>query len=252
MSRARAAALLRGAPILVPCLAVLPLLAWWAADGAGFAVGAWSPGALLVLGLLAIALVVVPNRWGDVPRSVALAAGLLGAFTAWSYASVGWADDPGAALEGANRTLLYLALFCLFALWHQRTLGAAVLVGGWVLAVVAVAGVTAVRLATDADPAGFFAEDRLATPVGYPNAAAATFALALWPAIVLAASRRVHPLVRGTCAGGAVLLADLALLAQSRGALLAIPLTGLVCLALVPGRTRIALAALAVGAGVAA
>lgn len=249
---ARLAAFLRAVPITVPCLAVLPLLLWWAGDGAGYPVGHWAPGLLLVLGLLAVAIVLVPNAWGDVPRAVLLAAGSLTAFTAWSYGTILWADDQGAALEEANRTLLYLLLFFLFGLWRQRARTAVLLVVGWTTGMVGVAFVTAIRLPTDGDPSALFSGDRLATPVGYPNAAAATFAMALWPAIVLAGTARVPPVVRAICAGGAVLLADLALLAQSRGALLAVPLTGLVLLALVPGRLRTLAVLAVVGIGVAA
>ncbi len=241
---------LRAAPIAVPCAVVIALLTWWEADGAGFPVDRWAPGLLLVLGLLAISAITIVNPWGDVPRPVVLAAGLLAAFTLWSYASIAWASDAGAALEDANRTLLYLLLFSLFALWRLRGAGAYVLVAAWTLGLVAIAAVTTVRLGALADPTGLFFADRLATPVDYPNAAAATFAMALWPALVLAASSRVHPLVRALCGGGAVLLADLALLAQSRGALIAIPLTGLVCLAVVPGRLRLLVMVAGLGAGV--
>ena len=242
---------LRAAPIAVPCGLAVVLLTWWEADGAGFSVTLWAPGLLLVLGLLAVGALTVANPWGDVPRPVVLAAGLLTAFTLWSYASIAWAGDPGAALEDANRTLLYLLLFSLFALWRLGTAAAHVLVAAWTLGLVAIAVVTTVRLQGAADPTGLFSGDRLATPVGYPNAAAATFAMGLWSALVLAASDRVHPTVRGLCGGGAVLFVDLALLAQSRGAFLAIPLTGLACLILVPGRLRLLVALLGFTVGVA-
>lgn len=233
------AARLRVAPVAVPCALVIGLLTWWEADGAGFAVESWGPGSLLALGLVAVAVITIPSAWGELGRPVLVAVGALGAFTAWSYASILWSADPGAALEGANRTLLYLLLFSLFALWRLRGALAQLLVTGWVLGLVAIAVVTTVRLIVAADPTGLFSGDRLATPVDYPNAAAATFAMALWPALVLAASARVHPVVRGLAAGGAVLLVELALLTLSRGAFIAVPLTGLVCLALVPGRLRL-------------
>ncbi len=246
------AAVLAAAPITVLCLATLPILTWWAADGAGYAVGAWSPGLLVLLLLLGLAALIVPNTWHDLPRAVLVGAALLTVFTYWSYLSVAWADDPGAAIEGANRTLLYLVVFCLFALWPQAQAGAAAWVVAWVLAVSAVAAVTAVRLLLSDDPGGLFVDGRLATPVGYPNAAAATFAMALWPAILLASTRRLHPGLRAACAGGAVLLAALTLMTQSRGALLAVPVTGFVCLLLAPGRLRTFAALFAVAAGTAA
>lgn len=230
--------LLRAAPVTVPCLPAVALLAWWAADQGGYAVSAWAPGAIVVLALLAVALVAVPNDWRALPRPVLAAAALLGAYTAWSYASLLWADDRGAAWTGANRTLLYLAIFCLFALWPQRGRTAATLLGAWTLALVAVAVVLAVLLATTDQPGRFFADTRLSSPAGYPNAAAATLLMALWPAVALAASARVHWVLRGILAGGAVLLWDLSVLALSRGAILAVPLTLLVFLVVVPGRLR--------------
>lgn len=250
MAPPRAASMLRSAPITIPCLAVLPLLAWWSADQAGSSVTRWAPGALAVLVLLAIAFLTVPNTWSRVPRLVLAAAALLLASTAWSFATIGWADDRGAALEGADRGLLYLALFCLFALWRQRTQTATVLVTAWTFIVIAIALVAALRLPGAAHPQDLFLDDRLSFPAGYPNASAATFAMAIWPAIVLAASARVPIAVRAACAGGAVLCIDLALLAQSRGALIAMPATGLLTLALVPGRLRTLAALLPVAAGV--
>jgi Flp pilus assembly protein TadD len=234
----RSARLLRAAPVTVPCVPVVALLAWWAADQGGFPVSSWAPGAIAVLALLAVALLTVPNAWAAVPRPVVAAAGLLAGYTAWSYASLLWAGDRGAAWQGANRTLLYLAIFCLFALWRQRGPSAALLVGGWALAVVAVAVVLALLLATTDEPARFFAGSRLSSPAGYPNAAAATFLMALWPAVALAATARVPWAVRGLLAGGSVLFWDLALLALSRGAVLAVPLTLIVFVVVVPGRLR--------------
>ena len=50
-------------------------------------------------------------------RLVRVALILFAGFTAWTYASILWAADQGAALTGANRTTLYLLLFMLFAAW---------------------------------------------------------------------------------------------------------------------------------------
>ncbi len=51
---------------------------------------------------------------------VRIALGALAAYTALSYLSILWAAVPGEAWEGANRTLLYLLVFALFACWRQR------------------------------------------------------------------------------------------------------------------------------------
>jgi tetratricopeptide (TPR) repeat protein len=243
---------LRAAPITVPTLlAVAVFVAWTPFDGAQ-AVTRWAPGAIGLLALLALAVGAIPLRWRDVPPTVRVATLLLAAFTAWSYASILWADDGGAALEGSNRTLLYLVAFALFALWPQRPETAAWVLGAWTLGLGALALVTLVRVGTVGDPASLFAGgDRLTWPVGYANAAAATWLMAFWPAVAFAASARVPWALRGVAAALAVVLLDVALLSQSRGSILALPVCAVVFIALVPGRLR-HLAALVPIAGAAA
>lgn len=241
----------RVAPITGPCLGVVALLGWWTADRTGFAVGLWAPGLLIALGLLGVAVVVVPNAWGTLPRPVLGAVALLTAYTAWSFLSLAWAADPGAAFEGATRTLLYLVVFALFALWPQRGEGALVVLGAWVVVVTGVAMWMALRLATDADPTSLFEGDRLIDPAGYPNAAAATWLIALFPAVALVSARRVPAWLRAIAASGAVLLVELSLLSLSRGALFALPITAAAFFLLVPGRVRGLLALLVVAAAVA-
>ncbi|HEY4094052.1 MAG TPA: O-antigen ligase family protein [Baekduia sp.] len=229
---------LRAAPVTVPCLGIIILLGWFAADSGGFPISTWAPGGIVALALLGVALWTVPNDWGAVPRSVLAAVGLLTLYVAWCFASVAWAPDPGAAWEGANRTLMYLAIFALLALWPQRAQTAAVLLGLWVLIIGAIALVEAVRVPLAADPRTLFDDGRLTSPAGYANAAAATFLMAFFPAVALAASRRVAPLLRAAFAAIAVLSFDVALLAISRGSLLALPICGAVFIAFVPGRLR--------------
>ena len=67
---------LRAAPITVPMLiAVAVFLAWVPMDG-GQPVTTWVPGALALLGLLAVAAVAVPGAWARAPRAVRVAADL--------------------------------------------------------------------------------------------------------------------------------------------------------------------------------
>src|SRR5207248_4825171 len=91
------------------------------------------------------------------------------------------------------------------------------LLGLWLGAMIVLAGFVLIHLDTRATLAGSFKGERLAYPGGYENASAATWVLAMWPALLLAAPRVLHWAVRGLLAGGVVLLADLALLSQSRG-----------------------------------
>ncbi len=79
---------------------------------------------------------------------------------------------------------------------------------------------------------------RLDYPTGYPNANAAQWLMAFWPALLLARSERLPWALRGLLAGGAVLLVDVALLSQSRGSLYATPVMLVLVFALLPARTR--------------
>jgi O-Antigen ligase/Tetratricopeptide repeat len=195
-------------------LAGTAILLWWAADEGGYAPTEWYPGAFLFLALLA-AVVVRGRRGRSLPPGAWAAMALLAAFTAWSFLSIGWAGVPGDAWDGANRTLLYLTVYAMFALLPWRASEAAVVLG---LFAVGTAVVGFVALASDG--AGAFNGNRLADPIGYENASAALFLMAFWPALALAARPEVHWAARGLllAAGGALL--QLALLAQSRGSIL--------------------------------
>lgn len=215
--------LVGAAPVTVPMLAAVVLFVVWTPDEVGFDATTWLPGTLGVLVLIGICAWLIPTRLGDVPRAVWIALAAFTAFTLWNFVTISWADDQGLAWESANRTLLYLAVFALFALWRQRGEGGALVLGLWTLALVVFAAVTAVRLG-GADARELFTGQRLSEPAGYPNAAAALWLMALWPALALAGTRRVPWIARGLLAGGAVLLCGLALLTLSRGAALATPI----------------------------
>jgi tetratricopeptide (TPR) repeat protein len=246
-------AALREAPATVPALLVLALFVVWATDQAGYPVTHWAPGGLIVLGLLTVALGVVGLRTNEVPLPVKLALGCLAGYTVLSFASILWAAVPGDAWEGANRTLLYLLVFALFALWPQRGRSAALLLGGWTLAMICLAAFVALRVNADAGhPGQMFLGERLAYPTGYPNASAAQWLMAFWPALLLARSERLPWALRGVLAGGAVLLAEVALLSQSRGSLYATPVMLVLVFVLLPGRVRTFAVLVPVAVGIAA
>jgi len=241
---------LRAAPITLPLLCAVALFVAWVPQDNGQSITVWAPGTIALLALLVLALVAVAGRWRDVPGPVRLAVALLAAYTAWSALSILWADDQGVAWEGANRTLLYLVVFALFALWPQRPVTTGWVLGLWTLALGVLATVTLARVAGP-DPLRLFVDDRLASPAGYPNAAAATWMVAVWPAVTLAAAAAVPWWLRGTFAAFAVVLAEVALLSQSRGSVLAIPFTLVALIALVPGRLRHLAVLVPIGAAVA-
>ena len=245
---------LRAAPATVPALAALALFVIWATDQAGYPVTHWGPGGVVILALLAMTAGLLGVRVAELPIAVRVALGALAAYTALSFVSILWASVPADAWEGANRTLLYLLVFALFACWPQRGASAALLLVGWTIALIALAAFTALHL--DAASAGSLERllpgGRLDYPTGYPNANAAQWLMAFWPALLLARSERLAWALRGLLAGGAVLLADLALLSQSRGSLFAAPVMLLLVFALLPGRLRTFALLVPVAAGVAA
>jgi hypothetical protein len=237
--RARLAQTLHEAPATVPASLALALFVGWAGDQAGYPVTHWAPGAILVLALLAIAAWSARPQLATLPPALRVALVCLALYTILSFLSILWAGVPADAWEGADRTLLYLLVFALFALWRQRPLSAAFLLCAWVLAMCALAAFVLLHLDTRATLSGFFKGGRLAYPGGYENASAATWAIAMWPALLLAAARELPWALRGVMAGAVVLLGEVALLSQSRGALFATPVMLVLVFALVPRRVRV-------------
>ena len=251
---AKLTASLRQAPATVPCLAAIALMIAWSTDQAGYPVAHWAPGALIVLVLLAIAAVALRRPRPPMPLPVLVSLGAFTAFTAFSYLSIAWAASPGDALEGADRTLLYLLVFALFACWPQRGASAAVLLLIWTLSITGLAVYVLARLggASHAGVQSLVPGGRLDFPSGYPNANAAEWLMAFWPALLLARERGLPWALRGLLAGAAVVLAEVALLSQSRGSLYATPITAALVFALLPARTRTFALLVPVAAGIAA
>jgi tetratricopeptide (TPR) repeat protein len=202
-------------------------------DG-GYAASTWYPVAALALALLVVGWFVVGRLW-SVPGPVAIGLGAYAAFCLWSYASILWAASPGAALEGASRALLYLLALTVVAVapWPVRAARAAlalVVIGAAALAAGTISSLPA---------GGAFVDGRLVTPLGYANATASFWCIAFWLALALAtgpARSSAARAVRPVALAGAGLLAQTALLSQSRGAVLAFGATTLLFLALTPRR----------------
>jgi hypothetical protein len=245
---------LREAPTTVPALAAVGLFVVWATDQAGYPQTHWAPGAVVVLALLAIAVGAVGLQARPVPLAVKIALGCLAAYTALSYLSILWAGAPGDAWEGANRTLLYLLVFALFAWWPHTGRSALIVLVAWTLALVGLAAFVALHVAAagPASLAKLLPEGRLTYPSGYANANAAQWLMAFWPALLLARSERLSWALRAGLAGGAVLLAEVALLSQSRGSLYATPVMLVLVFALIPGRARTFALLVPVAGGIAA
>ena len=141
---AKLTASLRAAPATVPALAAIALFVVWATDQAGYPLTHWAPGGLVVLALLAIARGAVGARARASSRRRCGSRSAASPPTRrFSFLSILWAGVPGDAWEGANRTLLYLLVFALFACWRQRGASAALLLCVWTLAMVGLAALRA-------------------------------------------------------------------------------------------------------------
>jgi hypothetical protein len=234
--------------VLIPALAAVALLVYWAAHGGGYATTTWEPSALVVLGLLAATVAGVGLSRLRLSRPSAIALAALAAYTLWSYLSIAWAAAPGDALDGANRTLLYLLLFALFALLPWRTWTALVTLGAFVVAIGVLAVVTLLRLRSH-DVASMFSDGRLTAPVDYVNGTAALFLAAVIVSVALAAQRALPPLLRGLLLGLATVALQTSVLPASRGWLFSLPVVLALALLLVPGRLRFLLWLLLPAAG---
>ena len=120
----RLIASLREAPATVPALAAMALFVVWATGQAAIR-SLLGPGGLIVLALLGVAVVFIGLDRAKLPIALKIALLCFAAYTALSFLSILWAAVPGDAWEGANRTLLYLLVFALFACWRQRGASAA-------------------------------------------------------------------------------------------------------------------------------
>ena len=97
----------------------------------------------------------VPASYRQLLRPARWALAALAGFTAWSCCSIAWADARGEAWDGANRTLLYLTVFALFALVPWTAGEAAAVLAAFALATAAVGAAEIARALAGDAPAGF-------------------------------------------------------------------------------------------------
>ena len=223
-------------------VAAVVLFGWWAVRDGGTTPGPLYAGALALLATLLVAGRRV--EWTRLPRATRVALCALALFAAWSFLSIAWAGARGDAWDAADRVLIYLTVFALFAVLPWTTTQATGVLVAFVL-VTALAGTWALGDAIAGS--GVAVEDgRLAGPVGYENATAALMLTAFWPAVLLAARRSSPPALRGLLLAAAGFLLGLAVLAQSRGSLLAGAVSLVLAVALSPERARVLVALAAV------
>jgi O-antigen ligase len=247
--------LIAGDPVAIPALAAIALLVVWASSDGGYPQTHWAPGGLILLALLAIAVGVVGVRRAQTPTAVRVALAALAAYTAFSFLSILWAKVQADAWEGADRTLVYLLIFALFATWRRTSESAAALLGAWVLAMSGLAIFTVLHVDGAAGDAAriqaLMPGGRLIYPAGYTNANAAMWMMPAFVGLLLASARRVPWLGRGLLAGGSVALVGVALYSQSRGSVFSTPIVLALVFLLLPGRVRAFATLVPIAAGVA-
>jgi O-antigen ligase/polysaccharide polymerase Wzy-like membrane protein len=214
---------------------------WWAWKQGAYFGTVMLPGAIVLCAGAVVLAVSAPWRvrlarsW---PAKVAIVA--LTGLGAWTLLSAIWSPAPDIALADAQRVLTYALVFGL-GIWLcnlvGRRLELALVPLAAAGAIVAVA--TTVTLLVGRDLATYLDLDgTLQFPLGYRNANAAFFLIALWPALALATSPRVDWRLRGLALGAATLCLELGLLGQSRGSSLALPVALFVYLLAAPRRAR--------------
>src|SRR5215213_117112 len=244
-SRARIATVVEQNPGALPSGIAVAVLLWFAGDEGGFHETTWMPGLLLLLAVLFVCLIALPRPTPS--RAALLAVLLLGGYGLWSLLSIVWAGQQQLAWDAGNRTLLYALVLALCTLWPLRGTAAAVILGAYGLGIAGVALVEMVKATGAAQSVQYFHEARFAEPVGYANANAALWMIGFMPCAILGGRRGVPAILRGLFLASACLLAGAALVGQSRGWLIALPVTALVALVAVPGRGRTIVSFAAVG-----
>jgi hypothetical protein len=204
------------------------LFAWWALEAGAYFGSVFYPGALGLYALLFLLLLFTPLR-GRLDPAVLAALIALVCLAAWTLLTLVWTPTPRGAVADGQRVFLYASIFAT-AIWSRRLVGRDTLA---LLLPVALAGlvaaaVTVVTLAFGSDVITYLHDDgTLRFPIGYRNANAAFFLICLWPLLSVGTSNRVPWQLRGLCIGGATMLLELGILAQSRGSL---PATGIALL----------------------
>ena len=243
---------LRAGPALGAGLgAALAAVAFTAESGQTVDQATWPEIGVVIVGAALAALAVVraaPTRrtWGV----WSLAA--LTAFAALTAISISWAVQPDAALGDANLTLAYLAAFAAgVGLVRLAPARWEALLSGVLLAAVVVGGYAVLTKILPESLAADEIASRLRSPFGYWNATALMAALGMPACLWLGTRRQGHQALTALAYPALTLLLVAVLLANSRGALVAIVFGGAFWFATVDRRLRGAAVLLVSGAGAA-
>jgi tetratricopeptide (TPR) repeat protein len=216
------------------------ILAWWASKEGGYFGTVLLPGIVILCAVAGILLVMLPPRGTRLAPTVAGALAALVGLGLWTLLSSVWTPAPDAALADAQRVLGYALLFGLF-LCLARLLGprSALALVPLAFAAAFAGTVAVVDLLTSNAPSDVLEIDgTLDTPLGYRNANAAFFAIALFPALGLAADPERDWRLRAGALGTATLAIEMAMLSQSRASIPAAAVALLVFVLVAPARLR--------------
>jgi hypothetical protein len=226
---------------LPPAALFTALIAWFAWERGGYFGVVLLPGAIGLSCLLIALLLFAP--FPARLRGPALGALLsLAGICVWTLVSALWSPAPDVGVEDSQRVFAYVLCFSL-GLWicsllgRRKLLALAPLAAGGALVSVA----TLITLATSTDVVELLETDAtLRYPIGYRNAVAAFFLMAMLASVTLAAApRELDWRLRGLLNGSATLAIELAVISQSRSSVFAAVAGLVVLVALHPARLRI-------------
>ena len=205
-----------------------------------------------IFAALLLALVLAVGVAAEPPRAAVAGLAALVLLAVWQAISAAWSPLPSLARDDALLTLFYAAAFAVALLTVRGRVEGLIVAAGVAALGGGLAVATALAVRYGSDPATYFVPDgRLAWPVTYPNGDAAIFLVGLWPALVLAAERRVPALLRGLALGAAAAALAGWLLTQSKGGGVGLAASAVVVFAVSPQRLRLlvpaAIAAVLVG-----
>jgi O-antigen ligase len=223
---------------LVPGLIVVALTLVWAVHDGGYDAETWYWGALASLGLLAAVVIGLGDRI-VITRGRLVVLALFALYVGWCYLSMAWAEYPGNALDGANQALLYLLFSMIMLLLPWTAPAALATMVTYAVGVGVIGSVVLFRLASTDHLSALVVAGRLAAPTGYFNSTAALFTIGALTATALAARRELPGLLRGLLLAFACSSLQLAIIVQSRGWLLTLPLVVVAALFVVQDRFRV-------------
>ena len=225
---------------LLILLATTAVLGWWGWEQGGFFDVVFLPGSMILLLLLAMLAWFGP--WPVSLRGPALVAiTAMAGLGVWTVLSGFWSPLPSEAISDGQHAFVYAVALglgiWLAVLMRDRPLLA---LSPVVVSVALVGIATVIALWTSNSPQELVEGDAtLRYPIGYRNAEAAFFLAAVWPMVVFSASRQIPPLLRGLLSGSATVCLGLAVLAQSRGSVFAVPVALAVLVAVHPRRLNV-------------